>query len=1170
MGNLMRPTDRSKAKNTRGSERALQPCDERLNGLIELVADFYWEQDKNYRFTAFKASNSKNTRFDAEHFIGKTLWDCGRNPVAHGGNWNSHKAEIEARQPFKDLLYTYVDARGESRVVSGSGQPVFDVEGHFRGYRGLASDITEQYRREEELLRFRAAMDTSGDPVYLIDPVAMRFLDFNETACRQTGYSREEMFKLGPLGLLQTDREELRRMYDAVIAKGDEGLTTEVIGRGKDGRGAWVEVNRRALRMGKSWVIVTSSRDVTERRRAEQAALRLGRMYAAISATNEAILHAQSPAALYQQVCDAAVHGGKFITAAVLTPDPETAWVRIEAASGAGAEQPREVRVSVDETTAEGRGLVGTAFRTQKPCVSNDDFNKECTRLWREGIEKVAAGAAVPVLRDGRTVGILLFYSEEKRAFDDEIVALLERMAQNISFALNNFEREAERQRAEQALRESEEKYRGILESMVEPYYQVDLKGNLVLINTAFSQLLGYSEHELLGMNNRDYQSLNVAASVYKTFNDVYRTGTPRMGYDWAMVRKDGRKVLVEGSVHLIKDAHGEPVGFRGMLRDVTARRQSEQALRESEERFRNLTELSSDWYWEQDDEFRFIRFEGRGKASFEYYLGKTAEEIGFDVVDSGSEAYRGPQEAHKPYRDVVFSYLLRGEHRYFSVSAEPMFHDGRFTGYRGVARDITDRKRAEQHIQHLATHDELTGIPNRAKFSRTLNLAIESARHHDGKFAVLFIDLDRFKTINDSLGHALGDTLLKETAARLGQVVQSNDVVARLGGDEFVVLVEEVNEIEEVNAVAREILSAVVKPIELMGQECRVTASIGISMYPADGQDEQSLMKNADIAMYRAKDEGKNNYRFYSRDIMERVTERLMLETGLRHALERNEFFLHYQPKQNLATGRITGVEALLRWNHPELGNLAPSQFIPLAEDTGLIVPIGKWVLETACAQNMAWQREGLLPISVAVNLSARQFADENLLADIVGTLQATGLAPELLELEITESMVMQNTEQAIKLLVAIKRMGVRLAIDDFGTGYSSMAYLKRFPIDTLKIDRSFVCEIPKNAEDNAIAEAIISMGKALGLTVVAEGIEKPEQETFLRNHGCDEIQGYYFSRPIAPDEFAELLRQHMISQLKSLGSPRLQNIAGKKAFGGTHDLNQARRSFVANAVRH
>jgi len=490
----MRPTHHTNLKNTRGSNRAPQVCGESVNGFIELVADFYWKQDENYRFTAFKSLYSKTPRIDSKDFIGKTFW--GSKPIVESGNWNSYKAELEARQPFRDLLYTYVNARNESRVISCSKQPVFDVDEYFKGYRGIAIDITERYCREEELLRFRAAMDTSGDPVYLVDPVTMRFLDFNETACRQVGYSREEMFELGPLGLLQMDPAELRREYDAVIAKGDEGLTTEVLGRGKDGRGAWVEINRRRLRVGGRWVIVTSSRDITARRRAEQTAIRFGRMYAAISATNEAIMRAQSPEALYQQVCDAAVQGAKFIAAAVLIPDPENAWMRFEAAAGKGVERLRELRVSVDEARPEGQGLVGIAFRTRKACVSKDFLNDKRTQLWREQVKEVAASAAVPLFKGSRTCGILLFFSEEKRAFDDEIVALPERMAQNISFALDNFERDTERKSAEQALRESEKKHRAILESMAEPYYQVDLKGNLVLINTAFCRLLSYSEHE--------------------------------------------------------------------------------------------------------------------------------------------------------------------------------------------------------------------------------------------------------------------------------------------------------------------------------------------------------------------------------------------------------------------------------------------------------------------------------------------------------------------------------------------------------------------------------------------------------------------------------------------------------------------------------------------------
>jgi diguanylate cyclase (GGDEF)-like protein len=387
---------------------------------------------------------------------------------------------------------------------------------------------------------------------------------------------------------------------------------------------------------------------------------------------------------------------------------------------------------------------------------------------------------------------------------------------------------------------------------------------------------------------------------------------------------------------------------------------------------------------------------------------------------------------------------------------------------------------------------------------------------------------LDGFKAINDTLGHEAGDELLREVARRLAQTLRSSDVVARLGGDEFVALVQEVTDAKQVAAVARKILAAVMQPFAIMGQECRVTASVGIASYPADAQSEQALMKNADIAMYRAKEEGKNTFQFYSEDIKTQSLERLALESSLRRAVEREEFLLHYQAKLDLKTGEIAGVEALLRWQHPELGVVAPAQFIPLAEETGLIVPIGKWVLKTACAQNVAWQHAGLPPLRMAVNVSARQFANEQLAADIAAVLQESGMAPELLEIELTESMVMQNPERSIKLLAAIKQMGVRLAIDDFGVGYSSLAQIKRFPIDTLKVDRSFIRDLEQSPEDRAITQAIIAMGKTLSLTVVAEGVETQAQETFLRDNACDEMQGYFFNRPVAYGEFATLLRKH------------------------------------------
>ena len=487
--------------------------------------------------------------------------------------------------------------------------------------------------------------------------------------------------------------------------------------------------------------------------------------------------------------------------------------------------------------------------------------------------------------------------------------------------------------------------------------------------------------------------------------------------------------------------------------------------------------------------------------------------------------------EARMQSGALTHSRRLLPDGRMIALSYQPVVGGGTVV----IFEDVTEREKAEERARFLATHDDLTGLPNRSVFGEAVNDAVKEGHRYGHEFAVMFMDLDRFKNINDTLGHAAGDILLIETAKRLKECMRASDVIARIGGDEFVIMLRKVSDQSQVAAVARKILAAVVKPLTIHGHECRTTASIGISMFPTDALDEESLIKNADAAMYVAKDEGRNSFRFHIQDITTQSIERLTLEASLRGALERDELLLHYQPKQELGQGGIVGVEALLRWRHPDLGLLPPSRFIPLAEETGLIVPIGKWVIEAACAQNVAWQRQGLPALQIAVNLSPRQFADPGLLVDIEAALAKSGMAPELLELEITESMVMQNVERAMRVLKAIKGLGVMLAIDDFGTGYSSMSLLKKFPIDVLKIDRSFVHDISTNSEDQAIADAIIALGRALELTIVAEGVETAEQEAFLRAHGCDQIQGFLISKPVPPDEFAAFMANHTLAELKA-----------------------------------
>jgi diguanylate cyclase (GGDEF)-like protein len=430
------------------------------------------------------------------------------------------------------------------------------------------------------------------------------------------------------------------------------------------------------------------------------------------------------------------------------------------------------------------------------------------------------------------------------------------------------------------------------------------------------------------------------------------------------------------------------------------------------------------------------------------------------------------------------------------------------------------------ERVEYLAYHDGLTSLPNRSLFSKMLSQSISEASRYHRQLAVLFLDLDRFKHINDTLGHDAGDQLLQEVAQRITACLRASDTVARLGGDEFVILLPELSEDKYVAITAQKVLSTIARPFNLQDHEFRVTASIGISVFPQDGLDEQTLKKNADIAMYQAKQQGKNNFQFYSEKLNADSLERLTLELSLRHALERQEFQLHYQAKRDIRSGQITGMEALLRWDHPDLGIVAPMQFIPIAEETGLIVPIGKWVLKTACLQNGAWQQQGLPHLGMAVNLTARQFADENLLTDLAAILAETGMEASLLELEIAESLLMQDVKRALSVLTGLKHLRIRIAIDDFGIGYSSLSALKQFPLDSIKIDRSFICDVTSVSEDKALTEAIIAMGRTLSLTVVAQGVETKEQADFLRENACDEFQGFYFNRPVPADQFTMLLQ--------------------------------------------
>lgn len=448
------------------------------------------------------------------------------------------------------------------------------------------------------------------------------------------------------------------------------------------------------------------------------------------------------------------------------------------------------------------------------------------------------------------------------------------------------------------------------------------------------------------------------------------------------------------------------------------------------------------------------------------------------------------------------------------------------------------EKEHAQQllgQMKHQAYHDPLTDLPNRMLFNDRLTMAMANARRNREMLAVLFFDLDQFKTVNDTLGHAAGDLLLQEVAGRLAACLRERDTIARMGGDEFTMLLPQVAREASAVKVARKVLDVLQQPWIINGHEFHITASIGIAIYPNDGDDAETLMKHADIAMYRAKEQGRNNYQLYTPAMNARIIERQSMENALRHALERGEFTVFYQPQVNTGAGKITGAEALVRWQRPERGLVCPDQFIPLAEETGLIGPLGEWVLRTACAQNKAWQEAGLPPVRVTVNISAHQFRQLNLVETVARVLKETGLAPRRLELEITESAAMKDVEFTITVLRKLSAMGVQLAIDDFGTGYSSLNYLKRFPIHTLKIDRLFVRDITNDPEDAALVDTIIVLGQKLKLKVIAEGVETEEQMAFLKERRCEEMQGYLFSKPVPAGEFETILARGKLWQAES-----------------------------------
>ena len=751
---------------------------------------------------------------------------------------------------------------------------------------------------------------------------------------------------------------------------------------------------------------IVLSRDVSDRKHAEQKIERLSRLYAALSQCNQAIVRCHNEAELFPILCRDAVNFGGMKMAWIGVVDPADQLIKPVASYGSGTDYLACIALSVDPASPQGQGPSGIAMRQDQPFWCQDFQHDPSIQPWQEQGAKFGWGAmaAIPLHRKGQTMGLFSVYAGEKNAFDAAVQQLLLEMAMDISYALDRFVDEAQRLVTLDALRDSEERYRKAFQNSLDAVNINRLSDGLFMdVNQGFERITGWTRDEVVGKTSVE---LNIwrNPAVRQVLVDTLQRDGRCLNLEADFVRKDGSVC-------------------HGLMSAEIIRNKDEKCI---------LT----------------------------------------------------------------------------------------------ITRDMTEKKLAEEQIERLALFDQLTGLPNRSQLQDRFKFALNLAQRGGGTMALMFLDLDHFKNINDTLGHSIGDQLLMEVSSRIKAVLREEDTLSRLGGDEFILLLPDTNQ-EGARQVALKLIATAAQSCQIEQYELINTVSIGIAMYPQDGEDFETLSKNADTAMYRVKHAARNDFCFFTQEMQANSARSLQLVNALRHAMARNELSLQYQPMVAMRDGRVLGAEALLRWHQPELGPIAPAEFIPLAEDSGQILEIGEWVLRTAVTQLKHWLQSGLPVMAMAVNLSAVQFRHPNLTEMVTRILNEAGVPHGYLELELTEATAMDNPEHAIAIMNRLHERGIRMSIDDFGTGYSSLSYLKKFKVSKLKIDRSFVSDISNDPDDKAIVTAIINLARSMGLKTIAEGVESASQLDYLRQQGCDEVQGFLFSQPLSAEAFERYLAQ-------------------------------------------
>ncbi|MFY9856374.1 MAG: EAL domain-containing protein [Terracidiphilus sp.] len=961
---------------------------------------------------------------------------------------------------------------------------------------GIGADIGEPIEASLESRLLASVVRCSDDAIFSISTEGV-IQSWNDAAQRIYGYCAAEILGKSIRILSSVDRADETSEILEKWRIGAEVKNLELIRQRKNGQQILVQLNLSPIRDPVGQVIgaVAISRDITEKRRSELALRKSEEQYRMLFETN---------------------HAAMYIF------DYKTFFI-----------------IAVNKAAIQQYGFSEQEFLTKRvtelrpvediPAFLQDLSRNSMGRHPKRGFWKHRT-------KNGAIIDVEIVCNRlEFNGIDSILVA-----AHDVT----------EWKRAEAAQQDSMNKYRVLFEDSGDAIWLVDEEAVLDC-NSAALQMFGYEVGETLPKPfemSPPYQSDESSSSTAAKQKIAAALLSGKERFEWLHQRKNGEIFPAEVCLTALT-LSGRPV-LQATVREITERKRAEEALLFKTALLEAQTESTIDAILAVDASDRIILVNKQFQIDFDIPDELLSQREDAILREHMMDKIQGPEafiekikylDSHRNEKSSDEVRLKNG--KIFERYTAPLIDArGQYRGRISYHRDITERKAAEERIQFLAYYDALTELPHRALLQDRMEIALADALRRDEKIAVMFLDLDQFKAINDSFGHSFGDILLREFAKRIRGCARGQDTVARVGGDEFVVMLSSAKDAAGAAIAAERMMAVLNENFIIQGQSLCVSCSIGVSMFPEHGADSETLIRNADAAMYCAKSDGRSKVRFFTGEMNAVAQERLTMDKNLRLALDRQEFFLVYQPQIEIETGRITGFEALIRWQHPELGLVPPDRFISIAEDNGLIVPIGEWVLKTACAQARQWQDEGLAAVPVAVNVSAVQFRQEGFTDLIRRVLTEVGLSSEYLELELTESLLLSNVDMVLATLQDLKEVGLQLAIDDFGTGYSSLSYLKQFPVGKLKIDRSFIRDIPLDMDDAAITIAIISMAKSLHLKVIAEGVETEAQLSFLREQHCDEIQGYYFSKPISADEAASLQRNQ--------GHPAPQNRARRQVL--------------------